>query len=394
MLKGLSKNMRKIIREKNILINKLKNEEGVTLAILVITIVVMLILTGLVINLGTGNSEILNVSKEEKAEAEALMITEEIKSYLTENPPKDYSTLLNSLKRYGTIKQSNGKDVLVTTQGKYEIPVQNIWNVNAKDVGIKIGTSISYPVNTKSYTISATNSGTSINQTINVTTGNVIGRVFNIDKETGDIYIVLNSASDVRLKGANGYNNGTKILNDLANTLYSNPTYGITGRNATEEDIAKICAIDSIKTSEYGVKHKYSGVKYPNRLLKENIKNNETSFCTGLGTASNLTLTNNYYSGNMKYENSLYSEIIPNGTFWLSSISISANTNSAGYFLRTIRNDGRSATLEGEPLFNTSGAETESSYKSLPIMKLNTNNFSLVSGSGTKDNPYVIGAKR
>ena len=200
MLKGFSKNMRKIIREKNILINKLKNEEGVTLAILVITIVVMLILTGLVINLGTGNSEILNVSKEEKAEAEALMITEEIKSYLTENPPKDYSTLLNSLKRYGTIKQSNGKDVLVTTQGKYEIPVQNIWNVNAKDVGIKIGTSISYPVNTKSYTISATNSGTSINQTINVTTGNVIGRVFNIDKETGDIYIVLNSASDVRLK--------------------------------------------------------------------------------------------------------------------------------------------------------------------------------------------------
>lgn len=382
--------MRKIIREKN----KLKNEEGVTLAILVITIVVMLILTGLVINLGTGNSAILNVSKEEKAEAEALMITEDIKSYLTENPPKDYSTLLNSLKRYGTIKQSNEKDVLVTTQGKYEIPVQNIWNVNAKDVGIKIGTSIAYPVTTKSYTISATNSGTSLNQTINVTTGNVIGRVFNIDKETGDIYIVLNSASDVRLKGANGYNNGTKILNDLANTLYSNPTYGITGRNATEEDIAKICAIDSIKTSEYGVKHKYSGVKYPNRLLKENIKNNETSFCTGLGTASNLTLTNNYYSGNMKYENSLYSEIIPNGTFWLSSISISANTNSAGYFLRTIRNDGRSATLEGEPLFNTSGAETESSYKSLPIMKLNTNNFSLVSGSGTKDNPYVIGAKR
>ncbi len=105
MLKGFSKNMRKIIREKN----NLKNEEGVTLAILVITIVVMLILTGLVINLGTGNSEILNVSKEEKAEAEALMITEEIKSYLTENPPKDYSTLLNSLKRYGTIKQSNGK---------------------------------------------------------------------------------------------------------------------------------------------------------------------------------------------------------------------------------------------------------------------------------------------
>lgn len=382
--------MRKIIREKN----NLKNEEGVTLAILVITIVVMLILTGLVINLGTGNSAILNVSKEEKAEVEALMITEDIKSYLTENPPKDYSTLLNSLKRYGTIKQSNGKDVLVTTQGKYEIPVQNIWNVNAKDVGIKIGTSIAYPVTTKSYTISATNSGTSLNQTINVTTGNVIGKVFNIDKETGDIYIVLNSASDVRLKGANGYNNGTKILNDLANTLYSNPTYGITGRNATEEDIAKICAIDSIKTSEYGVKHKYSGVKYPNRLLKENIKNNETSFCTGLGTASNLTLTNNYYSGNMKYENSLYSEIIPNGTFWLSSISISANTNSAGYFLRTIRNDGRSATLEGEPLFNTSGAETESSYKSLPIMKLNTNNFSLVSGSGTKDNPYVIGAKR
>lgn len=386
--------MKKIIREKDILTNKLKNEEGVTLAILVITIVVMLILTGLVINLGTGNSAILNVSKEEKAEVEALMITEDIKSYLTENPPKDYSTLLNSLKRYGTIKQSNGKDVLVTTQGKYEIPVQNIWNVNAKDVGIKIGTSIAYPVTTKSYTISATNSGTSLNQTINVTTGNVIGKVFNIDKETGDIYIVLNSASDVRLKGANGYNNGTKILNDLANTLYSNPTYGITGRNATEEDIAKICAIDSIKTSEYGVKHKYSGVKYPNRLLKENIKNNETSFCTGLGTASNLTLTNNYYSGNMKYENSLYSEIIPNGTFWLSSISISANTNSAGYFLRTIRNDGRSATLEGEPLFNTSGAETESSYKSLPIMKLNTNNFSLVSGSGTKDNPYMIGAKR
>ena len=43
MLKGFSKNMRKIIREKNILINKLKNEERVTLAILVITIVVMLI---------------------------------------------------------------------------------------------------------------------------------------------------------------------------------------------------------------------------------------------------------------------------------------------------------------------------------------------------------------
>lgn len=64
-------------------------------------------------------------------------------------------------------------------------------------------------------------------------------RVLNVDNETGAIDIVPeNPTSTLTLYGAQGYNNGVKLLNDACAALYSGPVgSGITARSINVEDV-------------------------------------------------------------------------------------------------------------------------------------------------------------
>ena len=64
-------------------------------------------------------------------------------------------------------------------------------------------------------------------------------RVFEIDKVNQKVTLVPNDSTSksVILHGAQGYNNGVKLLNDTCNNLYSMPSKGITARSINLEDI-------------------------------------------------------------------------------------------------------------------------------------------------------------
>ena len=114
----------------------MKNREsGITLISLSVTIVLMIILMGIMISSNSINEDAAALANEKNAEAELLSITEDIKNYLTENPPADYEELIMTLKRYGDITNETDATnaTLITNKGGYEIKVREIWNLNPED---------------------------------------------------------------------------------------------------------------------------------------------------------------------------------------------------------------------------------------------------------------------
>lgn len=110
-------------------------------------------------------------------------------------------------------------------------------------------------------------------------------RVFSIDEQTGEIELVsataAQSTTPLYLQGADGYNHGVDILNDLCETLYSKTEDGktvATARSINVEDINSKTTYDYkeytdgtfsygdiIQLSTYGTNY----MKYPNLYVKE-----------------------------------------------------------------------------------------------------------------------------
>ena len=93
------------------------------------------------------------------------------------------------------------------------------------------------------------------NGTHNITTW----KVLNVDNDTGAIDMVPeNPSANVRLQGAQGYNNAVKLLNDACSSLYSDASKGIAARSINIEDIeaavkaggsARVEALNTAKTN-------------------------------------------------------------------------------------------------------------------------------------------------
>ena len=92
-------------------------------------------------------------------------------------------------------------------------------------------------------------------------------KVLSIDENTGTVELVPSSAATgtVRLQGAQGYNNGVKLLNDACNDLYGNEEKGITARSINIEDIEKYMT-DTALTEAHNYKNTDSNIKYGNQV--------------------------------------------------------------------------------------------------------------------------------
>ena len=158
-------------------------------------------------------------------------------------------------------------DTILTTKdeygGNYQIAVSDIYNGEIKGVvsipeGLEIGSIVSYnPSGTylwdSEYCSSPEN--TSYEKTLNSATGQPFNidtwKVFDINEETGEVTLVpdhsTNDGNDgasatsgtVYLRGAQGYNNGVKLLNDACSALYGDSSKGITARSINIEDIER-----------------------------------------------------------------------------------------------------------------------------------------------------------
>lgn len=108
------------------------NEKGITLAALVITIGVLIVLAGITLGSLKGENSIIARSKTAKQQAEKAGIAEKIQSEMQNEEAKKgngekltESEIDNILKNFGTVKGS-GNDKTVTTDEGYVIKISDL----------------------------------------------------------------------------------------------------------------------------------------------------------------------------------------------------------------------------------------------------------------------------
>lgn len=366
------------------------NEKGITLVALVVTVVVLMILSGIIITTSSDNNGVLNIAKDKKEETERMSLEESIKIELEEDNPQSYEELIEFLSNYGKIinEDSPEEATLITTKGNYEFLIKNIWNVNKKEIGVTIGDYIEYKYDGGTYEINGENSGTNQVQNIEeIENTTSIWKVIDVNKQNNQIKIIpttLNS-NTVTLKGANGFNNGVKILNDICNTLFSNVEYNTTARNINIEDIEKIISnTKELRSSRYGTEKKYTSLMYPSVLNDEKDISIQKNFFNGTKTSDNISFIQTYYTGNIEYIDD-YKSIIPNGEYWISTRAINNTESNAEYYLRTLIVSNTS-NIAGTKLFDSKGQTGTNTFNILPVVTLSDITF--LEGNGTQELPY------
>ena len=279
----------------------LKENSGITLVALVVTIIVLLILAGITINLVAGKEGLVTTVKAiraniETAEAEgqakinslqqaeytedgAVIMNDEdaptinslevtditnssftVKVNVTETGSGlakiEYS--IDDGEHYVTPDNSRAKaytfgDVtLILKEYKVKVKATDVNNNSSyasKTIEkCKIGDYVNYTYdktdkdgNSLTYSLLSTQSGYSSNQTIEQSSETLQWRILNINEKAGTIDLVsaTSTSNDVYFNGALGYNNGVYLLNEICATLYSNSSKGITARSINLEDTEK-----------------------------------------------------------------------------------------------------------------------------------------------------------
>jgi type II secretory pathway pseudopilin PulG len=205
---------------------KYRREKGITLVALVITIIILLILAGITIATLGGENGLFARAKQAKNNTIDAQDAEN-------NAIKGYEAIIDEILGEN---QDNPEDS--------EIPE-----------GLEIGSKVSYSPGgkytewTREYSGASKNyilaSGSEYDSENSSLTDMTITewRVFSIDTSTGKIQLVPanQGTNKVQLNGANGYNNGVKLLNDACNSLYGNGST-ITARSINKEDYETILA--------------------------------------------------------------------------------------------------------------------------------------------------------
>ena len=306
----------------------------------------------------------------------------------------------------------------------------------------QVGDIVSYTPNTPStgYDLSTAKSGYDNAQTIDGTYDPTTWKIMEVD-ESGNVTKLLGiGAKKVTFKGSTGYNNGVYLLNDICKSRYGNASLGATARSLNIEDIELrmnskgIAARNKLGPTQYGITRKYTGsnAKYPAIYAQEkysgvdvsdvadgtqiitgsvdataqarmnpNGKSGSDDIYTTLPEISettgpsktNLTCTQTcyYMSSPSSYfdDSNFYSMTLGSGAnFWLASRYVDCISGSPyAYFgLRYVD----SSFLGCDGLFYSNGTNVSCNYRLAPVVSLGSG-VQIKSGSGTTENPYIIG---
>ncbi len=255
-----------------------RNDKGITLVALIITIIILVILAAVSIS-AVYNSKIVDYAVNGATDYVGEAVKENEIMSGTES-------LIDS-----TVKKI--EDIL---GGKVPPEPEGPLSEQFKD---KIGAYVDYkPADTNPTTYSTTQDGAERSgngeQTISRNTG-LKWRIMNAEGDKVTLVSETIPSGNLILQGANGYNNGVKLLNDACNILYSNSSVGATGRNAKVEDINGLMGVtpstslDSIYGTEYTPVNRW----YPNIFQYEKTGYVNTKYGTLLGPSDQTS----WYSG-------------------------------------------------------------------------------------------------
>ncbi len=422
---------------------KIKRKNGITLIALVVTIIVLLILAGISIGMLSGDNSIIkqagnaktqtNIAEEKEILEQATVIAmgknkygNIEKMYLDEELNK---ILGNDM--YSSKSEKKGiKVTFISSNRSYLIDADG--NIEIKDdiklpEGLKVGSIVTYDPDGSTYNWQAEYASSDLtpeNDDVvldSTSTGDyriTNWIVFSIDEEEGEIQLVPNilPTGEVRLQGAQGYNNGVKLLNDACSKLYSYEAKEISARNINIEDIEKIYDNDILENAKVNVNSQfarsYTSKDYYPLIYEKEIKSaiNGNINTTGLKVSDSETklikredlttlelnqvsnekgkaidgylkaktsiqpfmikyeisfLHSNYYK---EYGN-IYSSIF-NKKFWIASRCFSVLNGDNCYFAMRCSNAG---ILSSSSLFWSGCDSYESNNALFPIVSVNAN---------------------
>ena len=365
----------------------MRKTKGITLIALVITIIILLILSGISISALTNQGLFKNAKtaqkETEKAEAEQGQrlneYEEELNKYLSNNDKKE-EKLVDKVKD-GTIKIGDYVKYIPDTANTTEI----LQELN-------------------------TYSGSDKNTTSTLTQESLNWRV--LDIKDGQVRLIseLPTTSKITLSGYNGYNNAVYLLDKTCKTLY-NSSLASNVQNLKIEDIQDHMSTDySTIDSNYGKTFTPTEKYYPSILAEEAGQlGNGTEEKLGLSeqtlpikqTAKNeanpLTVKyTNWYKSmtNTDFNDAKYYELFMNNgsnysTYWMSSRCVFANTNGASFNVRNV-NWSRGNAVS---LYSSANSIWNKAYAFRPIITLNSNVQIDTENSGdgtTADTAYAI----
>ena len=229
--------------------NLLKNNQGVTLIALVVTIVILIILASVSITMILGKNGIFKQVERAKRETESATAEEIVKMEVIGsfddlgNYDKNLAKI-NLEKNVGaTVKENSENNTLMVTYQKEKFLVDKNGKTFKIEIpkDLEIGDVVSYTPKAQEYIWKAKYSGYTGDLNLNNTTEDYAitkWKVLNIrDNGTIDLIAEKPTKGTVPLVYAQGYNNGVKLLNDACNKLYGDENKGIVARSINIEDI-------------------------------------------------------------------------------------------------------------------------------------------------------------
>ena len=255
---------------------------------------------------------------------------------------------------------------------------------------VKIGDYVAYtPTGDTSYTVNGTYSGTGSDQVINKEDLN-----WRVLDKTADGKVRLISATPtaagMQLRGADGYNNGVYLLDELCNTLYK-------GENATAQNLKIEDIQDKMDLSvwnyndytNYGSTYNPRDKNYPLIFSQEKDQvvdgkigtlglSEQNSIITGRSIAGTCKVTYTSWRKAMaptNYINQIYYELFhENGrySYWLSSRCVRANSQEIMFEIRRIGDVEINTEISFSDLFIGEN-ENRDILKMRPVVSLDSN---------------------
>ncbi len=367
---------------------KNRENKGITLVALIVTIVILLILAGISISTLT-NTGIFEKAQEAK---EKTQNTEKEQNKILD----EYETALNQYYEKTLVYQVNNKTVKIGDYVSYT-PDQAGTDEILEEL--------------KTY------SGSDANTTSTLRQEELKWRV--LDVKDGKVRLISakptnQENSKIILYGAKGYNNAVYLLDKTCKTLYNNSKLVSNVQNLKIEDIQDHLAYDytQYKNSDSNVKYaetkEYTKNKnYPNIFAKEKsgwvdgIQGTELSLSeqqspineTKTTANEKIKITQTHWTKSLAsndFKNTKYYELFINdgsnyNTYWMSSRCIRAISDCSGFAIyRASSQEIGSTSLCDSNVYETPGAH---SFR--PVITLNSN-VKVTSGEGNENTPFNI----
>ncbi len=355
-----------------------KKENAITLVALVITIVILLILSGISISALT-NTGIFQKSKEAKEKSE--------------NAQKQENEILDE---YEKEMEQYGDNTLISNFNSGKIKVGDYIKYEPDKI---TDTDEDYKTLISNFN---TYSGCNENTIDTLKQDDINWRV--LDVKNGRIRLISDEVtkSILYFRGYNGYNNAVKLLDNTCSILYKNTKWTYEAENIKIEDIIKYMKTKPIENEEEFNKN---NVNYPNILLKEknqnidgqnelekNLKTSEqNNFILGNSmtnnailkyTDFNVTLDKNSFTQNIYYE-IFVNKSDSNMNYWISTRFIRVDS-LVRFGVKFMKND---STIASSILCDSAKYEGTNEKQFRPVITLNSGVQLDIQNSGDGSSP-------